>query len=698
MAAERKPNFVVILVDDMGHAGVGCFGNPHFKTPEIDRLAFEGMRLTDFHSSGNVCSPTRAGLLTGRYQQRAGIEAVIHPAADHAEHRKGLQKSEVTFAELLRSAGYATGIVGKWHLGYPHNSPDYHPEEHGFDEFVGYHSGNIDFVSHVGDHMKHDWWRGREETREEGYVTDLVNDHAVDFIERHRDRPFCLYVPHLAIHNPLQERGDPVRRTEEKWTRWKAADEAESVAKFKGMTLPVDEGVGRIRAALRKHGIEEDTVVFFLTDNGPTNEAPSGNPLLRGNKGSVHEGGHRVPFIALWPGRIAPGTASDVPAIALDLMPTMLSLADVPVPDDRPLDGVDLSGLLLRGEAPDPRPLYWAALGNNGSREEAMREGPWKLVVKHPGAKPGSFGNERVELYRLDRDPSEKEDLAEAEAERAGAMLGRLKSWYAEARGSAPEQPGGWPHDPATGPVVAESEWRGFAKQSFEFEERKAFVVVPKKAAPGKPWVWRTSFPDFHAEVDVELVKQGFHVAHVDVVAMLGCDESLALMDRFYDLVRSRWGLFAKPAIEAVSRGGLHAYRYAATRPGRVACIYADTPVMDLKSWPLKHPKAKGPLGDALKFYSFADEAALVAYEGDPLDLLEPIARAKIPLRHVVSPNDLVVPAEENTLEAKRRLEELGWEMDVLVVDPATTINEGHHFPLVGIEDSAAFIRRHAAP
>lgn len=241
------------------------------------------------------------------------------------------------------------------------------------------------------------------------------------------------------------------------------------------------------------------------------------------------------------------------------------------------------------------------------------------------------------------------------------------------------------------------SDWKGFTKRSFEFEGRKAFVVVPKRAAPGNPWIWRTSFPDFHAEVDVELVKGGFHVAHVDVVSMLGCDESLAIMDRFYELVRKQWGLGAKPALEAVSRGGLHAYRYAATRPDRVACIYADTPVMDLKSWPLKHPKAKGPVADALRFYGFADEAALIAYDGDPLDLLEPLAKAKIPLRHVVSPNDLVVPAEENTLEAKRRLGKLGWEMDLLVVDPATTIHEGHHFPLVGIAESVAFVRRHTA-
>ena len=444
--AATKPNFIIIMVDDMGHAGVSCFGNPYFKTPEIDRLAAEGIRLTDFHSSGNVCSPTRAGLLTGRYQQRAGIEAVIHPVGTHAEHRKGLQKSEVTFAEALQQAGYVTGLVGKWHLGYPQNSPDYHPQHHGFDEFIGYHSGNIDFISHVGDHLKHDWWHGREERPEEGYATDLINRHALDFIERHHADTFCLYLPHLAIHNPLQVRGDPVQRTTREWQRWKAGSPQDTLDKFRGMTLPVDEGLGQIRAALEKHGIARNTVIFFFTDNGPTPEAPSGNPMWRGNKGSLYEGGHKVPFIAWWPGKIAPGGESSTPAITLDLMPTLLALAGVKPSAERPLDGVDLSGLLLGGKTPPARPLFWAALSNNGARQEAMRDGPWKLVVNHPDAKPGSFAHEQVELYRLDQDPSEKTDLAKSAPDQAAALLLRLKAWYADTQRTATPQPGGWPH------------------------------------------------------------------------------------------------------------------------------------------------------------------------------------------------------------------------------------------------------------
>ena len=442
-----QPNFIVVMVDDMGYEGVSCFGNPWFSTPEIDRLAEEGMRLTDFHSSGTVCSPTRAGLLTGRYQQRAGIEAVIHPHADHPEHRKGLMPSETTFAESLREAGYSTGLIGKWHQGYPQNSDNYHPQNHGFDEFIGYHSGNIDFVSHVGDHNRHDWWHGRKETHEDGYSTHLINRYTIEFVKSHAklQKPFCLYVAHEAIHNPVQVPGDPVRRTEEKWDRWKWRDvsQEERIQKYRGMTMPIDEGIGELRRTLIELGIEKNTFVLFFSDNGPSGDFPSGSPDLRGGKGSVYEGGHKVPAIAWWPGTIEPGTQSDIPLISIDVMPTLLSLAHAP-PSKRSLDGVDISPVLLRNEPLPSRPLYWASLSNGGARSEAMRDGLWKLVVHHPKARPGTFANERVELFHLGKDPSEKNNLAGSRREKADEMLSRLKDWYAETQKSATPQPGGW--------------------------------------------------------------------------------------------------------------------------------------------------------------------------------------------------------------------------------------------------------------
>lgn len=448
VSAADRPNLIVIMVDDMGYEGVSCFGNPYFKTPHIDRMARQGKRLTDFHSSGTVCSPTRAGLLTGRYQQRAGIEAVIHPVSDHPEHRKGLQRSETTFAESLRSAGYRTGLIGKWHQGYPHNSPDYHPQNHGFESFIGYHSGNIDFVSHVGDHNVHDWWHGRNETEEAGYTTDLINQYTVDFVREHATdaQPFCLYVAHEAIHNPVQVRGDAVRRTTVRWDRWKWQEHSaeERIEKYKGMTLPIDEGVGRLLETLDELKLSDNTLVWFFSDNGPAGDFPSGSPNLRGGKGTVYEGGHKVPAIAWWPGRIEAGSVCDAPMISIDVMPTLLSIAGVDTRSQN-LDGVDLSGVLLRDEVTPTRPLYWASLSNRGGRSEAMRDGPWKLVVQHPQAKPGSFEHPRLELFRLDQDPGEQRNVLDAHPDRGERMHAQLKAWYADVRRDATEQTGGWP-------------------------------------------------------------------------------------------------------------------------------------------------------------------------------------------------------------------------------------------------------------
>lgn len=444
-AETTRPNLVIIMVDDMGYEGVSCFGNPLFKTPEIDRLAAEGMRLTDFHSSGTVCSPTRAGLLTGRYQQRSGIEAVIHPRSDHPEHRKGLQKSETTFAESLKRSGYVTGIIGKWHQGYPQNSNDYHPQNHGFDEFVGYHSGNIDFVSHVGDHYRHDWWHGRRETPEDGYTTHLINRYADAFIRRHAnsDAPFCLYVAHEAIHNPVQVPGDPVRRTVDGWDRWKWQDHSpeERVEKFKGMTMPLDDGVGQLRKTLVDLEIDDKTFVLFFSDNGPAGDWPDTDDY-RGRKGSVYEGGHKVPAIAWWPGTIKAGTSSDQPLISIDVMPTLLDFANVS--SDGKLDGVSFREVVTKQGSLPQRPLFWASLSNGGQRSEAMRSGEWKLVVFHPKAAPGTFENARTELYHLGDDPGETTNLADREPRRAANMLTQLRTWYEETQATATQQPGGW--------------------------------------------------------------------------------------------------------------------------------------------------------------------------------------------------------------------------------------------------------------
>lgn len=289
LAMDAPPNIIVMMVDDMGFSGpsIAPYGNPHYKTPGTDRLAAEGMLFTDFHSSGTVCSPTRAGLLTGRYQQRAGIEAVIHPAGEHPEHRKGLQKSEVTFAELFKHAGYATGVVGKWHLGYPEENADYHPQNHGFDYFKGYHSGNIDYINHWGDHMEHAWWHGRKETVEEGYTTHLINRYALEFIEENQDKPFCLYIAHESPHSPIQGPGDPIQRGPGAEKRLTPKDEA-----MKQMILEMDKGVEQVRAKLVELGLEKNTLFLFFSDNGDAPSTATGHPSHRGQSWTpVNNGG-----------------------------------------------------------------------------------------------------------------------------------------------------------------------------------------------------------------------------------------------------------------------------------------------------------------------------------------------------------------------------------------------------------------------
>ena len=244
-------------------------------------------------------------------------------------------------------------------------------------------------------------------------------------------------------------------------------------------------------------------------------------------------------------------------------------------------------------------------------------------------------------------------------------------------------------------PVTA-GQWHGHSQQKFQIDRHDAYVVVPAVAAAGKPWIWRTAWPDFHVEVDLELVRKGFHIGYLEVVDLLGSDACLDCMDQFYRQVRSQWGLAERMAIEPCSRGGLHAYRYAARHPERVACIYGDVPVMDFKSWPFAHASSKASdWPKVLAAYGFKTDAQAMAYGGNPLDQLAPIAKAKIPLRHVVSMDDLVVPPEQNTLAAQRRLRKLGWDLDVVAVANGNAC-EGHHFPMPEVYESVAFVRRHA--
>ncbi len=407
-----QPNFVLILADDLGYGDPSCYGGK-ISTPAIDRLARQGVRFTDFHSSGNVCSPTRAGLVTGRYQQRAGIPDVINADPKLPVHHTGLSTEEITFAELLSNAGYATAIIGKWHLGY---SKQFNPLHHGFDRFHGFVSGNIDYHSHYDRMEVFDWWNGLELSDEAGYSTHLITDHAVDFIKQSATatQPFCLFVAHEAVHAPWQGPNDPIQRGPNKVPRTEQlsdSDEKRDRA-FREMLVELDRSVARILQTLDEQGIARNTMVCFCSDNGPAGGSAGG---LRGRKGSNWEGGHRVPAVIRWPGMTTPNSTNSELCITLDLMPTMLAAANVRLPVGHLFDGTNLVPVLDEGRSLKGRKLFW-----NG---KAMRHGDWKLITPKHETQP--------RLYDLSTDLSESNDLSKTEPRRVERMLAEIAAWSA---------------------------------------------------------------------------------------------------------------------------------------------------------------------------------------------------------------------------------------------------------------------------
>ena len=416
----QKPNFVVILADDLGYGDVACYGG-QIPTPGLDRMAAEGVRFTDFHSSGTVCTPTRAGLLTGRYQQRAGLEEVILVGFDQNRHW-GLQGGETTLPELLRSSGYSTGIAGKWHLGY---REQYNPLLRGFDFFRDFVGGNIDYQAHIDRAGVYDWWNGQETIVEDGYSTHLITNHALQFIQENQTRPFFLLVAHAAPHFPYQAPEDPAFRVTGEMVQ-SDLDFQTSPRTYSEMVEAMDQGVGRILDTLRELNLAENTLVFFFSDNGANRNGSNGP--LRGTKAHVWEGGHRVPAMAWWPDRIRVGV-SDRLVGSLDLMPTILQLAGVEAPQDRPLDGVDLRRYLRRGHQGGERTLFWRFRGRT-----AVRQGHWKLVQ-------GEDDQTGPALFDLSRDLGEEVNLADQYPERVESMRQSLSAWEKDVDSGATVQP-----------------------------------------------------------------------------------------------------------------------------------------------------------------------------------------------------------------------------------------------------------------
>lgn len=405
----KKPNIILIMADDLGYGDIGCYGNKEISTPNIDALAKDGMKLTDYHSNGAVCSPTRAALLTGRYQQRAGIEGVIY--AKGPTRQTGLALKEITFAEVLKTCGYVTGIFGKWHLGY---NVEFNPVRQGFDEFRGYVSGNVDYHSHIDGAGFDDWWKNLEKVPEEGYCTDLITKHGIDFIERHKDEPFCLYLPHESVHSPYQGRNDAPQRLPG-GKKGKVTKGTQIARAYKEMVEVVDDGIGKIVDTVKRLDLEHKTFIFFCSDNGATKNGSNG--ILAGFKGSLWEGGHRVPAIAYWSGRIKPGTVTNQTVLGMDVFPTMASIAGAKLPSELNLDGVDLLGMLTKGRKLPDRTLFWRY-----RKQKAVRKGPWKLLVQ----------GKEASLYNLDDDLGEKKNLAGSKPEMVNMLQAELDAWEKE--------------------------------------------------------------------------------------------------------------------------------------------------------------------------------------------------------------------------------------------------------------------------
>ncbi len=443
-AAAGRMNFVIIMVDDMGYGDAGCFGGTEFPTPNIDRLASEGMKLTDFHSSGCVCSPTRAGLLTGRYQQRAGIPGVVYAAFNRNRHH-GLQLRETTFAEALGDAGYVTAAFGKWHLGY---DEQYNPIHHGFDRYVGYVSGNVDFHTHIDGAGVFDWWHQNRHTKEVGYTTHLITKYACDFIARKHDEPFCVYIAHEAPHDPYQGPHDePVRREGESKLIYNHREPKHAKRAYAEMMSEMDKGIGEVLNVLQKTGVNDETFVMFFSDNGATGPGSCGD--LYGMKGTLWEGGHRVPAIARCPGTIRANSVSEQLAFTIDVLPTLLDFAEVSLHGLPEPDGQSLVPLLTRNGRFTRRQLFWQ-YGDALS----MRDGKWKLIInggKRLKQKTSALPNidwdrpednrHEIALFDMAVDRSECHNLVDRFPNRVAEMKQAIVQWQQDVTTNATQQP-----------------------------------------------------------------------------------------------------------------------------------------------------------------------------------------------------------------------------------------------------------------
>ncbi len=400
--AERSPNFVVIFADDLGYGDISCYSPGGVETPHIDALAEEGFRSTDFFVPANVCSPSRAALLTGRYPMRCGMPVARTEAPGSKYKDYGFAADEITIPELLKTAGYRSLMVGKWHLGMEVEGS--HPIDAGFDEHLGIPSN---YAKNRGPNYN-TLYRGKQVEQKNvpcQALTKRYTDEVVDFIKRQQDSPFLIYVSHHIVHSPLLPSKDFVGTSHK--------------GKYGDFIKELDHSTGRIIKAIRDAGLEDNTLVVFTSDNGPTRAGSAGG--LNGGKYCTMEGGHRVPGIFRWPGKIPPGQVSDTTLTSMDLLPLFCELAGVEPPRDRKIDGQNILPILLGNATETPHSfLYYY----NGTNLQAVREGDWKLHLprtpkdqpfwsKKPDKTKGFVTLKEPQLFNLKHDLGEKHNLAD---------------------------------------------------------------------------------------------------------------------------------------------------------------------------------------------------------------------------------------------------------------------------------------------
>jgi arylsulfatase A-like enzyme len=464
-AAERPPNIVYILADDLGWTDLACQGSRYYETPNLDRLAAQGMRLLRYYNSQN-CAPTRAVLMSGQYAPRTGIYTVnTLERGEAADRRMNVPPNEnrlpldkFILPQALKAAGYATAMFGKWHLG---NQDDYHPSRRGFDEALVSDGRHFNFTTIPATKVP-----------DGQYLADFLTDRAVDFIARHRDRRFFLYLPHFAVHTPIQAKPDYVAAWEKKPVKG-----AHWHPTYAAMIQSVDESVGRILAKLDELKLTDNTLVIFSSDNGglggyQRTEAPSDkkgftdNTPLRGGKGTLYEGGIRVPFIARWPAAIQPGTTSDVPVAHVDVYPTLLAIAGGTPRPGTTFDGVSFAPLLRNPQATLPRDaIYWHFPGYLESyvHEKGWRTSPVGAVHAGDFKLLEFFETGAVELYNLRDDVGETRNLAAQSPEKVRQLRAQLATWRQQIGAAMPTMKTGHESDPK--PDEAKAGKKGKRKQ-----------------------------------------------------------------------------------------------------------------------------------------------------------------------------------------------------------------------------------------